>query len=135
MGLEILKNCIDKCRGTQILVTFEMVEQKDNLYTYWYYPENKRALRPGIIVVDTIREYIEITRVAEGDWERDIPAAEINQLVDAINQMEAESGGTDFSEYVTEDEHSIYYGDHAVNEIIKYLRKGEIPEKGIRMWY
>ena len=49
--------------------------------------------------------------------------------------MKREAGETDFVEMTTESEHSIYYGDHAVREIIKYLRKGEVPPKGMQMWY
>ena len=56
-------------------------------------------------------------------------------MAEAINQMKRKVGKTDFVEMTTESEHSIYYGDHAVREIIKYLRKGEVPPKGMQMWY
>ena len=77
----------------------------------------------------------ELTLLAEDDRERDIPAEEINELINAINQMEKETGGTAFVEHVTEPVHSTFYGDHAVSEIIKFLNKGEIPKEGSQMWY
>lgn len=117
------------------MVTFKLVEETDNGYIYWYYPEGDEEKRPGIIVVDKNMNDIELTELAEKDWERYIPVEEINEMVDSINQMKRERGATDFLEYATEPEHNIWYGDHAVNEICKFLRKGEIPEKGIQMWY
>jgi transcriptional regulator with XRE-family HTH domain len=37
--------------------------------------------------------------------------------------------------YATEDERSIFYADHAINEICKYLAKGEVLEMGMQAWY
>lgn len=49
--------------------------------------------------------------------------------------MKCENGETDFLSLVTEPEHDIWYGNHAIREIMKHLREGEIPEKGIQIWY
>ena len=84
---------------------------------------------------NSIRQEIDITELAEEDWERDIPPDELNELAEAINQMKRERGATDFVELVTEPEHSIYYGDHAVREIVKHLREGKVPKKGMQAWY
>lgn len=72
----------------------------------------------------TYQKLLRITEVVEIDWERDIPPEEMNELVRAINQMKRERGDTDFIEPVTEPEHNIYYGDHAVSEIVKHVREG-----------
>lgn len=117
------------------MVSFVLIEKSENQLVYWYYPEGNEDKRPGVIIVDRIKEEIDISEVAEEDWERDIPPEEINELVESINQMKRERGATDFVEPVTEPEHSIYYGDHAVRELIKYLREGKVPEKGMQMWY
>ncbi len=117
------------------MVTFKLVEQTEKNLTYWYYPEDHQDSDPGIIEVDLEKEEIEITKVAADDFERDIPPEEINNLIIEINQMKQARGETDLEELVTEAEHSILYGDHAVREIAKYLRKGEIPQKGMQMWY
>ena len=53
----------------------------------------------------------------------------------AINQMKREQGETDYIEPVIEPVHSVCYGDHAVSEIVKHLREGEVPEKGKQVWY
>lgn len=73
--------------------------------------------------------------MAEGDRERDIPAEELNQIAMVINQMKRKRGATDFVEMVTESEHCVYYGDHAVREIAKYLQEGKVPQKGMQEWY
>lgn len=117
------------------MVTFKLIEKSEEKLVYWYYPEGNEDKRPGVIVVDRIKEEIEVIELAEEDWERDIAAEEINELIESINQMKRERGATDFVEPVTESEHSIYYGDHAVREIIKYLREGQIPDKGMQAWY
>ena len=117
------------------MVTFKLVEETDERLVFWYYPEGHEDKRPGIIVVDRIQEEIDITELAEEDWERDIPPDELHELAEAINQIKRERGATDFVELVTEPEHSIYYGDHAVREIVKNLREGKVPKKGMQAWY
>lgn len=117
------------------MVTFRLIEEDEQRIVYWYFPEGKEDKGHGIIIVDKIQEEIDITEVAPDDFERDIPAEELNELAEAINKMKREAGETDFVEMTTESEHSIYYGDHAVREIIKYLRKGEVPPRGMQMWY
>lgn len=117
------------------MVTFKLIERSEEKLVYWYYPEGNEDKRPGIIIVDCLKEEIELTELAEEDWERDIPVEEINELIESINQMKRENGETDFLDLATEPEHNIWYGDHAVSEIIKHLRKGEVPKKGMQMWY
>jgi len=117
------------------VVTFEKQKEDENYISYVYFPEDDRKMEPGLIVVDRLKEEIDIVKVAERDFERDIPPEELNELAKAINEMKLENGETDFVELATESEHSVWYGDHAVSEICKYLRKGEVPEKGAQMWY
>ena len=117
------------------MVTFKLIEKRNDQLVYWYYPEGNEDTRPGDIVVDRVKEVIEITELAEDDWERDIPTREINNLIESINQMKREDGETDLLGLVTEPEHNIWHGDHAVREIIKHLREGKVPEKGMQMWY
>lgn len=117
------------------MVKFKLIEETDAQLIYWYYPEGNYDGDYGIIMVDRINETIEVTKVAEDDWERDIPTEEINELIEAINKMRAERGSDNLEELVTEPEHSIYYADHAVHEIAKRLREGEIPKEGMQAWY
>ena len=117
------------------MVIFKLIEESEDRLVYWYFPEGHEDKKPGVIVVDRVREEIKIIEVAEEDWERDIPPEEMNELVEAINQMKHERGDSDFIELVTEPEHSIYYGDHAVREIVKHLREGLVPNQGEQVWY
>ena len=117
------------------MVTFFLQEENEKIIIYLYYPEGNESLKPGVIVVDKEEEEISIIEVAQNDIERDIQPDELNELVIAINEMKRERGDTDFVELATEPVHSVWYGDHAVNEICKYLAKGKVPEKGMQAWY
>lgn len=90
---------------------------------------------PGVIVVDRKKEEVEITKVAEKDWVRKISAEELNEMATAVNEIARELGGTDFVEFVTESEYSVYCGDHAVRESMERLQRGEILKRGMQMWY
>ena len=78
---------------------------------------------------------IEIIKVAEGDYGLYISAEERNEFIDSINEMILESGEGELFEYVSEPIREARYGLHAINGICEELRKGDIPEKGIVMWY
>lgn len=96
------------------MVTFKLIEKYEEKLVYWYYPEGNEEKRPGTIVVNRLKEEIEFTELAEDDWEREIPAGEINELIESINQMKCENGETDFLSLVTEPEHDIWYGNHVI---------------------
>lgn len=117
------------------MVTFKLVQESDTQFVYWYYPEGNTNKKPGIIVVDRDTELIRVTVLAEEDWERDIPIEEQNEMLYAINEMKKEQGLSDFLPLATKPIHSIFYGDHAVNEIAKHLNKGEIVKSGKQVWY
>lgn len=117
------------------MVTFKLIEKCEEKLVYYYYSEGNEDKRPGTIIVNRFNEEIELTELAEDDWEREIPAGEINELIESINQMKRENDETDFLSLVTESKRDIWYGDHAIREIIKHLREGEIPEKGMQLWY
>ena len=117
------------------MVTFEVIDENECYLTYYYYPEGNKNIKPGIIVVDRQNMQIVVKELAEDDWERDIPPEELNELGEAINNMVRENGGSDFVELVTESVHSVFYADHAVNEIKKRLLNGEIPHDGRQVWY
>ncbi len=117
------------------MVTFRLVEENDRLLIYWYFPDGDEEKRHGVIVVDKEKETIKITELAEDDWERDIPPEEINKLIDAMNEMKAERGETDFVEHISRPRHNIYFGDHAVRRIVEELNNGNIPKKGTAAWY
>lgn len=87
------------------MVTFKIVEETDEYLLYWYYAEGNESLKPGIIIVDKINGKIDITELAEDDWERDISVEELNELAESVNREIREEGGTDFLELATEPEH------------------------------
>lgn len=90
------------------MVTFKLIEETDEYLLYWYYAEGDESLKPGIIIVDKINGKIDITELAEDDWERDISVEELNELAESVNREIREEGGTDFLELATEPEHSVF---------------------------
>lgn len=117
------------------MVTFKLIEETDEYLIYWYYANGNENLKPGIIIVDKNKGTIDITELAEDDWERDISVEELNEFAESVNREIREEGGTDFLELATEPEHSVFFGDHAVKAIWDKLSEGIVPEKGARAWY
>lgn len=117
------------------MVTFKLIEETDEYLIYWYYANGNESLKSGISIVDKIKGTIDITELAEDDWERDISVEELNECTESINREICEEGGTDFLELATEPEHSVFFGDHAVNAIWDKLREGIVPKKGSQAWY
>lgn len=117
------------------MVTYELHERTEDKLTYWYYSEGKKDKGPGVIVVDLKAESIKVIKVAEADFEYEVSAKEMNEMVKAINEMIRECGGIDFDESATEPSHITEYGDFAARDIADRVNKGDIPESGIAMWY
>ena len=121
------------------MVAYELHERTEDKLTYWYYSEGKKDKEPGVIVAYLKAESIKVIKVAEADFEYEVSAEEMNEMVKAINEMIRECGGTDFdeyaTEYATEPSHITEYGDFAIRDISNRVNKGDIPESGIAMWY
>ncbi len=117
------------------MVTFKLISNDGAILVYLYYPEGKEEYEPGVITVDLQTNEASIAKIAESDFERTIPVSELNKLAAAINEMEHQNLSPDFVEAITEPMHSVWYGDHAVNEIIKCINNGEIPDHGSQAWY
>lgn len=90
------------------MVTFKLIKENENGMIYWYYPNGDESKKHGIIVIDKTEETIKVIKLAEDDFEREIPPKELNEMVDAINEMKAERGETDFVEPATKSAHSIF---------------------------
>ena len=117
------------------MVTFILIEETDEYLINWYFTNGIESLKLGIIIVDKINGKIDITELAEDDWERDISVEELNELAESVIRVIREEGGTDFLELATDPVHSVFFGDHAVNAIWDKLREGIVPKKGARAWY
>ena len=52
------------------MVTFKLIEKCEEELVYYYYPEGNEDKRPGTIIVNRLKEEIELTELAEDDWER-----------------------------------------------------------------
>lgn len=51
------------------MVTFKLIEKSEEKLIYRYYPEGNEDKRPGTIIVNRLKEEIELTELAEDDWE------------------------------------------------------------------
>lgn len=117
------------------MVTYELKEKNNRQLLYLYYPEGDKNKHPGAIVYDRIKKELFITDLAEDDWVREVPAEELNQMANVINDMIAERGGTDYCKYTTESSSYAVYGNHAMSRIAEAIDAGTIQEKGTVMWY
>ena len=117
------------------MVSYKLVDRKEDILVYEYYPENHLNSKPGIITVDFTKSSIHIDKMAEEDFEFDITIEERNAMIEEINDMKRERGETDFLELATKPIHVIQYGHHAVSDITKQINQDVIPEDGNVMWY
>lgn len=117
------------------MVTFTLIREMQTELIYYYYPEGDTSKEPGVIVIEKESYAVTIKKLADGDWESEIPVEELNLLANAINEMKRANGNTDFVELANTAQHIAYYGDHAVKEIRKQLLKGDIPKSGELFWY
>ena len=114
------------------MVTFKLVEETDEYLLYWYYAEGNESLKPGIIIVDKINGKIDITELAEDDWERDISVEELNELAESVNREIREEGATDFWSlqrnrsiaYFLETMQSMQFGINCVKELFRKKDRG-----------
>lgn len=112
------------------MVTFELAEQNTSYVRYAYYPEKDKSKNPGIITYDRSKGHIYLTKLAESDFEREIPSDELNKMADSINRMKKENGETDYVEYTDRSNKYAFYGSPVMVKLCKLLERGEIPEEG-----
>ena len=117
------------------MVTYYLVNKSDEKLVYEYYPEDKKEFKPGIIIVDLVKDEIYLTKMAEDDSELFYPVDDINAIIKEINDSRIESGDTNLEEYITEPIRDTWYGNHAIRRIVKDLKADLIREKGCVMWY
>ena len=67
------------------MVAYELHERTEDKLTYWYYPEGKKDKEPGVIIVDLKAESIKVIKVAEADFEYEVSAEEMNEMVKAYH--------------------------------------------------
>ena len=121
------------------MVVFEQIKNESGIIMYYYYSENERDKKPGIIELNTVLETIDVIRPAEKDWLRRIEPSELNSMRDAINAMRVENGEAELTQEecpsATEVEEWYWYADHAVRKIVKAYSEGTRLEHGAAMWY
>lgn len=122
------------------MVTFVLLYRDGDILRYAYYPNDHQNKRPGIIEINLKTEMIEIIDMAEEDVVTKHSVEEQNMLRDGVNEMRKENGEPELTEEewptATEVMEKYFFGDHAISKIIYSIyRKGEIPKKGMSMWY
>ena len=117
------------------MVYFELFYRSDFLLKYYYWPENDRNSEPGVAIVELNTGNIYIEKIADLDFERVIPAEEVNKLVDSINEDILARGGADLGEYINHDMISYFYGNHVMYALQDAFDEGKILENDTRAWY
>ena len=121
------------------MVTFNLINKENGIFTYEYYPQGNTEAKAGIIRLDATEKDISIIAPAEDDFLRSTSAEELNRMRDAINEMREENGEEPLTEEelptATESESWYWFGDHAVDKIWAAFLEGKELDKGCAMWY
>ena len=125
------------------MVTFKLIEETDEYLLYWYYAEGDESLKPGIIIVDKIKGKIDITELAENDWERDISVEELNELAESVNREIREEGERIFWNlqrnrsiaYFLETMQSMQFGINCVKELFRKKELGLGIDEALKQWF
>ena len=121
------------------MVVFEQFKNESGIIVYYYYPENERDKKPGMIELNTVLETIDVISPAEKDWLRRVEPSELNSMRDAINAMRVENGEAELAEEecpsAAEAEGWYWYADHAIRKIVKAYNEGTVLEHGTVIWY
>ena len=119
------------------MVTFEKIEDHDDIVYYYYYPEDDRSKKPGLIKIDEAEQTIGVEEPAERDFKCHESAESFNKMVDYLNQLRLENGEEpEEPDYIDHDMEWWYYADHAITTINHELdEKGKLPERGVSAWY
>ncbi|ADL53674.1 hypothetical protein [Clostridium cellulovorans] len=121
------------------MVTFKLLYKAEKEIRYEYFPENDKNSSAGIIGINIDEEKIFIVQPAERDSLRHIPASELNELRDSINEMRKENGEPPLTEAelptATEDDVFYYYASHAMSKIAEAYDEGTVLEQGTVAWY
>jgi hypothetical protein len=121
------------------MVEFFLKSKDDDRVIYEYYPEGKMDKQPGLISVCLKEEVIQIDTVAEIDIHRYETAEEFNEHVRCLNEELIENGYDSLTEeelpLATKDMEWYVYGSKVIERLIEQFDNGEIPDKGMVVWY
>lgn len=121
------------------MVTFNLLYKAEKEIRYEYFPEGDKNSAAGIIGINVDEERIFVVQAAERDSLRRIPASNLNEMREHINEMRRENGEAQLTEeelpIATEDEVFYYYADHAISKIAEAYDGGTVLEQGTVAWY
>jgi hypothetical protein len=121
------------------MVYYRLKEKDERCIRYEYFPEKHMECAPGIIIVDTGGNTIEIEKLADEDFAVAHSVQEQNELRDSVNAVRMEDGQPALTEEewpsATAEMQYAAYGSHAIHDLLKKLNAGEIPNEGMEMWY
>ena len=121
------------------MVYYRLKEKTEQYLRYEYFLEKHMECEPGIIIVDTIGETIDIEKMAVEDFIIRQSVEEQNEFRDSVNEMRKEEGRPELTEEewptATSEIKYAAYGRHAISNILKKLNADTIPDEGSVMWY
>lgn len=122
-----------------MMVYYRLKEKTEQYIRYEYFPEKHMESEPGIIVIDTDAETIDIEIMAADDSLIKHSMEEQNELRNSVNAMRKEDGQPELTEEewptATSEMKYATYGSHAIHDIIKKYDENDVPNEGTVMWY
>lgn len=121
------------------MVYYRLKEKTEQFIRYEYFPKKHMESEPGIIVIDTDAETIDIEIMAADDFIINHSFEEQNELRNSVNAMRKEDGQPELTEEewptATSEMKYAAYGSHAIHNLIKKYDENEVPNEGMVMWY
>lgn len=115
------------------MLTYKIIEKKENIYTYKYFPQGKDLkAEGGIIEIDIENKTFNILTVAQLDVLQEISSEEKIQILNHINALRENKNYPkldmdDFNKNNTD----FIFASSLINEIYKQIDNNSIMEKGI----
>lgn len=129
------------------MVLYELIKETKEKLDYSYYPEGHKDKSAGLITIDRINEKIDLTEVAEEDYEIVVTADELLRMDQSFIDLAEEEGDLQRARILREklEENKkkgkykgfLYYcyASHVIHNLVKEYNRGKIPKSNIVMWY
>lgn len=113
------------------MLTYKLIDKKNNLYRFQYFPYGKDIkVSGGIIEFDIENKTHSIISVAQLDEIRTISEEDYSNILEHINGLREERGFPLLPKHIGDYEY-YEFADRLINEINQQIYENSIKEKGI----
>ncbi|MBE6422838.1 hypothetical protein [Succinivibrio dextrinosolvens] len=129
------------------MVIYELIKETKEKLDYSYYPEGNKDKKAGLITIDRINEKIDLTEVAEGDYEIVELAEDLLRMDQSFIDLAEEEGDLERARLLREELEEnkkkgkykgfqyYCYACHVIHNLVKKYNSGIIPQSDTVYWY